>query len=337
MKVVVLMGDVICPGVTQDEMLARWKTIKDRIPAVTELEIHLRSEEAEGNTLDSLVGDADALIGLWIQKDTISREFLDRHPNLKYIATLAHGYVEFDVPMTKEKGVTVTNTVYGDVTIAQYAMALLLDICHDVSAHDAYVKREYWIEGSTNGPYMAVKCRQYELFGKTMGIVGLGSIGLWVARMAAGFGMKVIANSRHRKVGEQYGFVEQVSLDELLARSDVISLNCPLTGDTRHMINAESIAKMKDGVILINTARGALIDESALLEALNSRKIYAAGLDVLEQEPPKAPVPLMGCPYCRITGHIAWLTAESRYRSVDLAIDNFKSYLEGKPVSVINR
>ncbi len=335
MKVVVLMGEA-CPGVTHEELVNRWKTMTKRIPAVTALELHPRSEAAEGGALDALVADADALIGLWIQKDTISREFLDRHPKLKYIATLAHGYMEFNVPMTLEKGITITNTVYGDVTIAQFAMALLLDICHDIGGHDAYVRREYWLEGSTEKKYTSVKCRQYELYGKTMGILGLGAIGYWVARMAAGFGMKVIAYSRHRKEGERYDFIEQVSLEELLARSDVLSLNCPLTSDTRHIINAESIGKMKDGAILINTARGALVDEEALLEALNRRKLYAAGLDVLEQEPPKKPTPLMGCPYCRITGHIAWLTAEARLRSVDLAIDNFKSYLEGKPVSVIN-
>ena len=150
---------------------------------------------------------------------------------------------------------------------------------------------------------------QIELYQKTMGIIGLGAIGRWTARMAQGFGMKVIANSRHVKTGPEYEGIEQVSMEELLKRSDVISIHCPHTKETEHLLNREAFSKMKDGVILINTARGAIIDEEALLEALESRKVYMAGLDVVDHEPPVEQIPLMRSPYTFITSHIAWAAA----------------------------
>ncbi len=285
-------------------------------------------------TLDEIVGDADAVLGMWIQDGAISEEFLDRHPNLKYISTFAHGFGLFDREMTRRRGLTITNTVYGDVTIAQYAMALLLDICHDVSAHDRYYKFEGWKEGAP--PTYKALTRQIELYEKTFGVLGLGSIGLWAARMAAGFGMKVIATSRTRKVGAEYDFIEQVALDELLARSDVISVHVPMSPESAKMIGRDAIAKMKDGVILINTARGGLIDEEALIEALQSGKIYFAGLDVLTGEPLTERSPLMDVPNTRITPHIAWAPEEARYRAVRLAAENFRNWMDGHPSSVVN-
>ena len=169
-----------------------------------------------------------------------------------------------------------------------------------------------------------------------MGIIGLGAIGLWTARMAKGFGMKVIANSRHKKAGPQYDGIEQVSMEEIFERSDVISIHCPHTKETENLLNREAFAKMKDGVIIINTARGIIIDEEALLEALESRKVYMAGLDVVANEPPQYQIPLMQSPYTFITSHIAWQPKAARLRAVDLAVKNFRSYLEGMPTSVIN-
>ena len=174
------------------------------------------------------------------------------------------------------------------------------------------------------------------MYGLTCGIIGLGSIGYAFAKMAQGFGMKVISYSRHKKEGSQYDFIEQVSLDELLSRSDVISIHAPFSASSANMINKETIAKMKDGVILINTARGGLIVEEDLVEALKSGKIYGAGLDVIRDEPAKGDNPLFHCDNVSVTGHIAWLTKASRLRACDIAIENFKSYLEGKPTSVIN-
>ena len=167
-------------------------------------------------------------------------------------------------------------------------------------------------------------------------MIGLGAIGFAFAKMAQGFGMHVLAYGRHKKEGAAYDFIEQVSLDELLARSDFISLHTPHTPATERMINQDTLAKMKDGVILINTARGALIDEQVLADALASGKVLAAGLDVLTDEPPVCGSPLLTAPNTVITGHIAWLTRESRIRAIDMAIDNFRCYLEGHPVSIIN-
>ena len=154
--------------------------------------------------------------------------------------------------------------------------------------------------------------------------------------MAQGFGMKVIANSRHVKTGPEYEGIEQVSMEELLKRSDVISIHCPHTKETEHLLNREAFSKMKDGVILINTARGAIIDEEALLEALESRKVYMAGLDVVDHEPPVEQIPLMRSPYTFITSHIAWQPRAARLRAVDMAGQNYRFYLKGAPRSVIN-
>lgn len=151
-----------------------------------------------------------------------------------------------------------------------------------------------------------------------------------------GFGMKVIANSRHKKTGPQYDGIEQVSMEEIFERSDAISIHCPHTKETENLLNREAFAKMKDGVIIINTARGIIIDEEALLEALESRKVYMAGLDVVANEPPQYQIPLMQSPYTFITSHIAWQPKAARLRAVDLAVKNFRSYLEGMPTSVIN-
>ena len=156
-----------------------------------------------------------------------------------------------------------------------------------------------------------------------------------MAKMAQGFGMKVISYSRHKKQGDEYSFIEQVSLEELLKRSDVISIHCPLTDETRGMIDRAAIESMKDGVIIINTARGAIIDEEAMVEALHSGKIYAAGLDVVDGEPVRAWKPIFGCENASVTAHIAWAPEEARYRTVRLAAQNLKNWMEGHPTSMI--
>ena len=178
---------------------------------------------------------------------------------------------------------------------------------------------------------------QIELYGKTCGIFGLGAIGFAFAKMAQGFGMRVISYSRHKKTDPKYDFIEQVDFDTLLAESDVISIHAPLTPSTEDTFDADAFAKMKDGTILINTARGGLIVEEALVDALQSGKVYGAGLDVIRDEPPKGDNPLLHQDNAAITAHIAWLTRASRLRAIDIAIDNFKAYLRGEPVSVINK
>lgn len=313
---------------------ALWKKeLYDKCPDVEFVPMTMMGQK---RSPDDMVGDFDAVIGMWLSDDILTEEFLTRHPKLKYISTMAHGFGRMDVEATKRHGLTVTNTVYGDVTIAQFAFGLLLDICHNIGANDYYYKHEKWLPENKGRRGLAVT-PQIELYQKTFGIIGLGSIGLCAARMAAGFGMHVIAYSRHKKTGPEFDFIEQVGLDELYERSDVIDIHCPLTDETKGMINKDAFARMKDGVIIINTARGAIIDEEELVKALDSGKVYAAGLDVVAGEPLQEPCELMRCKNTRITEHIAWLPVESRIRSIRIACENFINWKDGHPTSVVNK
>ena len=338
-EVVVFQGDPGTIDLTYEEIEAEWNKMLQTVPQIGKFRIiHQEKKRYTFEDYSSQIGNADAALGIWVHKGVINEKLFEAHPNLKYIATLGHGFEDFDVEMTRRRGVTITNTIYGDVTIAQYAMALLMNICHNVTVQSDYTKTGYWKEKETNpqASYNQLFVPQIELYQKTMGIIGLGAIGLWTARMAKGFGMKVIANSRHKKTGPQYDGIEQVSMEEIFERSDVISIHCPHTKETENLLNREAFAKMKDGVIIINTARGIIIDEEALLEALEARNVYMAGLDVDANEPPQYQIPLMQSPYTFITSHIAWQPKAARLRAVDLAVKNFRSYLEGMPTSVIN-
>lgn len=333
MNVVVCQGEAIGGSPSREQLIACWKEQFADCP-----DINVTYKGAfDYEKIEEYTADADALLGAWVRDDMFNEKFFASHPRLKYIASFAHGFGKIDREAARRYGVTFTNTIYGDVTIAQFAMALLLNICHDIRLQDAYYK-EVVDRGECigrPGRGLRVQSRQIELYEKTMGIIGLGSIGLWTARMASGFGMKVIAYSRSKKCGQEYDFIEQVSFDELLERSDVISIHCPLTDQTKNMINRESIERMKDGVILLNTARGAIICEPDLVEALNSGKVYAAGLDVVADEPLSGRCELMNCPNAVITPHIAWAPEEARYRTVRIAAQNFKNWLKGTPTSVI--
>ncbi len=334
MKVNVLLGKPTSGDITREDMLNQWallKTIPDVEYEVKEVQGFPTPEE-----FNSIIDkDCDAVLGCWITKKLINEHFFETHPNCKYIAGGAHGYEQLDWAMTRSYGVTITNTAYGESTIAEFAFALLMDICHKVSLHSDYIKNTDWL--NPNHPkYMYALTRQLELSGMTLGIFGLGKIGYHAALIGRGYGMKVIAYSRHKKEGAEYDFIEQVSFDELLARSDVISLHAPLNPSTENIINKKAFSKMKDGVILINTARGKLVEEEALIEALKSGKVYAAGLDTMVEEPPTKPNELLKLDNTTITGHIAWLPKSSRLRQASLAVENYKKYLEGHPVSVIN-
>ena len=333
MKIVVIQEAVIQPDLTPEEITAHWNKLKD-VPGVTELEIKYPEGYPSAEEFHEMIGDADAVFGMWVSAMTVNEELFAKHPNLKYIATLGHGFGEFDIEMTRRKDVVITNTIYGAHTIAEFAWALLMEVCHHTTEHSQIVKGKDWT--GLDHYYGRVATPQIELFEKTCGIIGLGAIGYSFAKMAQGFGMNVITYDRHKKSGTQYDEIDQVSLDELLERSDVISLNAPYSASSAKMINEETIGKMKDGVILINTARGGIIDEPALAKALKSGKIYGAGLDVLTNEPPEKDNPVVKCDNAITTAHIAWLTRESRLRACDIAIENFKAYLKGAPVSVIN-
>lgn len=336
MEVAVIQEKIIQTDITPGELTVHWKKL-EKLSAVEKLRILVSDYYPGQEELDEFIGDAEAVFGVWVGPDIINEAFFDRHPRLRYIATLGHGWETFDKEMTHRRGVVITNTVYGSQTISEYAFALLMDTCHHIAVHDARIKMIDWTKPENEAEFCKSVTRQIELYGKTIGIIGLGAIGFSLAKMAHGFGMRVVSYDRFKKSAPEYDFVEQMdTLEELLACSDFISLHMPHTPDTERMINAETIAMMKDGVVLINTARGALIDEQALAEALANGKVSAAGLDVLTEEPPMHGSPLLTAPNCTITGHVAWLTRESRFRAVDMAIENFISYVNGIPKSVIN-
>lgn len=246
MKIVIIREEIIQPDITAEELISKWKEL-EAIPGAGGVQLQIVDTYPSMEELDELVEDADALFGVWITEGLMSEAFFKKHPKLKYIATLGHGYESFDYAMTRRYGVTVTNTVYGAQTIAEHAFALLMHTCHHIEVQDQRVREIDWSDPGNAPEFCKAVVPQIELYGKTVGVVGLGAIGFAFAKMAAGFGMHVISYSRTVKRGEAYSFVEQVSsLGELLARADVISLHLPENGNT-HVINKETIARMRDG------------------------------------------------------------------------------------------
>lgn len=329
MKVVIFQGEGVGGLPPRDVLIDLWKEELKGIPEVEEITFFRRQAEEDS---DAAFSDADVVMGTFIPNDFFTEEFCDRHPNLKYVSCGSHGYGRIDFKLLKERGIFFTNTVYSQRTIAEYAFALLNDICHDVSLHSAFYKKDHFLPENYVSRTSWILTPQLELFEKTFGIIGLGNIGLCAAQIAKGYGMKVLAYSRTRKEGPEYEGITQVTLDELLAQSDVISIHCPLTEHTKGMLGREAFHKMKDGVIIINTARGEIINEQALEEALQNGKVYAAGLDVLSGEPLREPSPLMKYQNVKVTPHIAWAPAESRMRGVHVEAQQFKDWLKGKPV-----
>ena len=253
-------------------------------------------------------------------------------PELQYIGVLATGYNVVDIAAARAQGIPVCNIpTYGTTAVAQFVMALLLELCHHVGDHSRSVKAGDW---SRCPDFCYWNSPLIELAGKTFGVIGYGRIGRATARLAAAFGMEILAYDAHATGMDEVARL--VSLDELLERSDVISLHCPLFESNRGMINRASIARMKDGVLLINTSRGPLIDEAALAEALHTGKVAGAGLDVLETEPARPDNPLLTEPNCLITPHIAWAPKESRQRLMDIAVENLQAWLKGNPQNVVN-
>ena len=311
MKMVVLDGRGLNPGDLS------W----DKLGELGDLTVYDYSAPEE---VVERIGDAPVI---FTNKTVITAALLDACPQVKYIGVLATGYNVVDIAACNARGVTVCNVpVYGTDVVAQFVFALLLEIAHRVGAHNQAVQDGRWI---TSRDFCFWDYPTMELMGKTIGIIGYGRIGHATAKLARAFGMKVLACSPH---GNE---PEQVDLDTLLRESDVISLHCRLTPENTGLINRDTIAKMKDGVIIINTARGPLINEADLREALLSGKVYAAALDVLSAEPMRADNPLLGIPNCIITPHIAWAARESRQRLLDTVIDNVKGYMEGKPQNTV--
>jgi glycerate dehydrogenase len=260
---------------------------------------------------------------------------LEQLPELRYIGVAATGYNVVDIAAAKQRGIPVTNIpTYGTDSVAQHTIALLLTMARQVSLHNDAVQRGEW---SRNADWCFTLTPIIELTGRTLGVVGFGRIGEAVARIAAAMGMKIITDKANPPTVPTPGYeVELVDLDTLFARSDAITLHCPLTPQTQHMVNAARLAKMKPGAIILNTSRGPLIDNMALAQALRSGKLGGAGLDVLDVEPPPANHPLLGVPRCLITPHIAWYAVEARRRLLGVLADNVKAFLAGKPQNVVN-
>ena len=317
MKIVVLDGYTENPGDLS------WKDLE----ALGETTIYDRTPV---ELVEERIGDAEIVI---TNKTPIDKEIFEKCQNIKYVGVLATGYNVVDVNTAAEKGIPVCNIpTYGTTAVAQMVFALLLEICHHVGTHSEAVKMGEW---SNNVDWCFWKYPLIELAGKTMGIVGFGRIGKAVGRLAKTFGMNVLAYDEYENE-EGKAIADYVTLDELYTKSDVISLHCPLFPATTGMICKESIAKMKDGVILINTSRGPLINEADLAEALQSKKVYAAGCDVVSTEPIKADNPLLGCYNSILTPHIAWAPKESRQRLMDIAVDNVRNFLNGTTVNAVN-
>ena len=288
-------------------------------------------ERTPADKIIERIGDADAVI---VNKCPVSRETMDACPNIKYIGVLATGYNIVDVAAAKEKGIIVSNIpTYGTTAVAQFVFALLLEICHHVDAHSNAVKAGDW---TNNKDWCFWNYPLIELAGKTMGIIGFGRIGQNTAQIAKALGMNIIAYDEYpNDAGRAIG--EYVSLDELFARSDVISLHCPLFPSTQGIINKENIAKMKDGVIIINTSRGPLVVEQDLYDALESGKVYAAGVDVVSTEPIREDNVLLRAKNIFITPRIAGAPKESRMRLMDIAVENLARFYAGEPVNVVNK
>ncbi len=288
---------------------------------------HSTRDEAE---IIRRIGDAEIVVA---NKSPISRRVLDACPNAKYITIQATGYDPIDYVYAREKGIPVSNVpTYGTASVAQFAIALLLEICGHAAHHSDAVHAGRWAE---SGEWTFWDYPMIELAGKTMGIMGFVRIGENVGRIAKALGMNVIAFNRSRSA-EGAEIAEYVELDELLHRADVISLHCPLFPETRGIINRETISKMKDGVIIINNSRGPLVVEQDLADALNSGKVYAAGLDVVSSEPISADNPLLKAKNCLITPHISWAPKESRQRIMDCTVENIRAFQAGKPQNVVN-
>ena len=274
------------------------------------------------------IKDADIVI---LNKTVIGKRELDAAKNLKLIALFATGYNNIDVKYAAERGVAVCNAgVYSTAAVAQHTFAFILEHASAVADYDKVVRDGDWIRSRL---FAVFSKPTSELAGRTLGIFGLGAIGTQVARIANAFDMRVIAHSRTPKTVDG---VEFVSFDELLGQSDYLTLHCPLTDKTAKMFDAEAFAKMKDGAYFINTARGGVIDEYALRDAVTSGKLSGAGIDVLTVEPMSADCPLYNVPGITITPHIAWAPLETRTRLLDIVISNLESFIAGTPQNKVN-
>ncbi len=320
MKIVVLDGYTENPGDLSWGALEQLGelTVYDRTPINDEAEIIKR------------IGDADAV---YTNKTPISAATISACSNLKFISMLATGYNVVDVKAAAEKNIPVCNIpTYGTAAVGQFAIALLLEICHHIGHHDKAVHDGRW-ENCADWCFWDYPL--IELADKTIGVIGFGRIGQSTGAIAKAMGMNVLAYDSYPNDSGK-AIAEYVDLDTLLAKSDVVALHCPLFPETEGIVCKANIDKMKDGVIILNNSRGPLIVEQDLADALNSGKVYAAGLDVVSSEPIKGDNPLLKAKNCIITPHISWAPIESRSRLMDIAVENLRSFKDGKTINAVN-
>lgn len=318
MKIVILDGHALNPGDLSWDFLNQFGDVT----------VYPRTPEDQ---IVSRIGDAEIIL---LNKTPITAAILDACPNLKLICVLATGYNVVDCAAAKTRGIPVCNVPdYGTDAVAQFTFALLLELCHQVGYHAQTVRQGKWCQ-ATDFCYWDTP--QMELAGKTIGIIGFGRIGRAVGKIAKAFGMHVIAYNRSRcPEGEAIG--NYVNLDVLLSSADIISLHCPLTADNKELINADTLAQMKDGAILLNTARGPLVEETAVADALKNGKLRGFACDVVSAEPMEAANPLKDAPNCLVTPHMAWAPVESRKRIQDCTERNIRAFLEGHPINTVNQ
>ncbi len=318
MKLVCLDGHTLYP-VTD----SRWAAFAD----LADFEIYDRTP------VDKIIERATGAEMILTNKVPLDAATIESLPGLKYIGVLATGYNIVDTEAAKKAGVVVCNIPsYSTNSVAQQVFALLLAICNRTEEYAAGVSAGKW---SACADFTYREREWPELAGKTFGVVGFGNIGKRVAAIASALGMQVAVVTSKNEDELPSGY-RKVELDALFSTADVVSLHCPLTADTKGMVDARRLSLMKPNAILINTARGPLVDEQALADVLNQERIFGAGLDVLCNEPPHASCPLLTAKNCIITPHIAWASTEARERLFDIALNNVKAYTEGKPVNVVN-
>jgi glycerate dehydrogenase len=321
------MKIVILDGYTENPGDLSWEGFEK----IGQLKVYDRSSLTDSGEVIRRIGDAEAVI---TNKTPVGADVFGACPSIRYVGVLATGYNIVDVDAAKATGAVVTNIpTYGTAAVGQFAIALLLEICHHIGHHDRAVHEGRW---ENNPDWCFWDYPLIELAGKTMGIIGFGRIGQTTGTIAKALGMKVLAfDSFQNDAGRQIG--DYVSLDDLLKQSDVVALHCPLFPETTGIINRATIAKMKDGVIILNNSRGPLVAEQDLADAQNSGKVAAAGLDVVSSEPVKGDNPLLKAKNCIISPHISWASKESRQRLMDIAVENLNAFVRGNPVNVVNK
>lgn len=318
MKIVALDAFTANPGDLSWSALEKLGelVLYDRTPAELTIE---RSQNAEAILTNKVIVDAAVI---------------DALPKLKYIGVLATGTNVVDLPHARSKGIVVTNIPrYSTESVVQTVFAHILNLAVQLSSNTEAVRKGEWV---SSPDFSFSKGKLTELYGKHLGIVGLGTIGNRVAQVGAAFGMNVVAYGPHLSIGGRYGEVDAVSLEQLFRVSDIVSLHCPLTAATRNLVNKELLANVKEGMWLINTGRGPLLNEQDVADALKTGRLGGLGADVLSTEPPQADNPLLAAPNCYITPHNAWASQEARVRLIQIATDNLKAFIENKPINVVN-